>query len=212
MQASLKLEHSKIFEPGLSEGEVNDAVLVSCITGKPLDGALLRAPHTGMKCITHHGKRYYIDTQHEVIRHEKDMGLVSLRSTSDDITEDIDRLVKLSTSIVTKEVEASGTKNELYEQFTKLHPYLSRGQKKKVPQLAPSQLKKTLVKILVGLRKQAFLRKPEAKVNLEKEARESEEGLGTSVASRRETLELVQFSGNGCESMKDIKFNERTVL
>lgn len=212
VQALLLLEDSKIFEQGLSEGETDDSVLISCTTGDPLDGTLLKLPAVSDECIKHYGTRYYIDSQHEVIRHDKDMGLISVRGTSENIKSDIDRLVKRSTSIVNAEVGDSGTKAEIYKEFEKLEPYLSREQKKKVPQLTSNQLnsyaKKTLVKILVTLRKQAFLRRPEAKVNLEKAARESEQGLGTSQARRRETLEHIHFSGNGCVAMQNIKFNE----
>lgn len=216
VQAFLALHDSKIMEPGLSAGEVNDSLLVSCVTGEPLDGTLLRAAQIGNDAVHHYGNRYHIETQNEVIRREKEMGLVALRSTSENIRESVDKVVKRATSIVTAEVAASGTKEEIYKEFAKLQPYLSRRQQEKVPSLTPTQLKsyskRTLLKILIGLRKSAFPRRPEAKEALEKDARESQEGLGTSVESRRETLRLIQYSGRGCNAMNDAKFNERTCL
>jgi hypothetical protein len=82
--------------------------------------------------------------------------------------------------------------------------------------LTPTQLnsyaKKTLVGILVRLREQCFQRRPEAKVELEKAARDSEEGPGTSLESRRETLQHVHFSGQGCDVFQDVEFNTLTEL
>lgn len=63
---------------------------------------------------------------------------------SDNVKESVERLVKRSTLIVAKEVEASGTKSEIYKEFEKLE------QKDKIPRLTPSRMnsyyaKKTLV-------------------------------------------------------------------
>ena len=213
--ATLLLEDSKIFEPGRSVGEDEEddiTILRSVSTGDPLDGALLKVPLIADKCITDYGTRYHIDTQHEVVRRKKDMGLVPIRGTSDNVKESIDKVVKLATSIVEKDVLASGIKEDIYNEFMKLEPYLSRRQKDKIPRLTSSRLKstskKSLAKVLVGLRKQCFPRRPEAKDNLEKAARESEGGLGTSAASRQETLDHVHFSGRGCDAMNDATFNE----
>jgi hypothetical protein len=205
------LEETKVFEVGLSAAETDDKRLVSAKNSQPLNSDVLMPRSIGESRYDKYAERYYISTQNQVIRHEKDMGLKAIDGSCKKVKESMEIRLKRAVSLEEKELLASGTKEELYAEFAKLEPYLSRLQKEKVPKLTPTALKSTnkriIVTALISLRKPAFLRNPDAKKALEEMVREASEGSGTSRESREAELERKFYTFGDCPAKSDVAFN-----
>jgi hypothetical protein len=191
--------------------------LRSPVSYKPLDGNLLRAPIISDERVKHYGVRYHIKTQHEVVRHEKDIGFDLIHGSCQKIEEAVDLVVKRATSDDPAELQKQAhTKADLYSQFDGIRPHLSRRQKEMIPDLSDKQLKsyskKALVTVLVRLRKAIYRRKPEVKLELEQAARASMGAAKTSKETRQATLQHVHYSGHGCSAFQKAEFQALTEL
>ena len=178
---------------GLSNGEEDDKTLTSAIDGKPLDSRQLDAQLIGDKKVKKYGTQYYIESENEVERKEKDIDMAKILASSQKVAEKIDQLRVRRTSIDSEDVQQNGSKEELYNEFAIIEPHLSHGQKQKIPSLNMSQLngtnKKVLANILVRLRKELFQRKPELLENLKELVRVEVGDSSTSYERRKKTLE-----------------------
>jgi hypothetical protein len=210
----LLLVNGKFFMKGLSNGEEDDTTLTSAIDGQPLDARQLDARLIGDEKVKMYGARYYIDSENVVERKEKDVGMAKISASSQKVSDKIDRLRLRRTSTDSAEVQKNGSKEELYKEFAVIEPHLSRGQKRKIPNLNTSQLngtsKKVLANILVGLRKQLFQRKPELLENLKESVRVEVGDSSTSYERRTRILEHEYYAQRLCPPRSELMFNQRT--
>ena len=177
--------------------------LRSLVTGEPLDARQLDSRQIGNKEITQYGNRFYIETQNKVVRKEKVVDMKAIPTTSYEVKENMEKLRVRRASTDAKLVNESGTKEELYAEFSIMEPHLlSRRQKDKVPRLTATQLKntskKSITKLLVGVRTSLFRRTPESKAILEATVKEEAGSSKTTRATREVQLSHEYYAQKEC--------------
>ena len=212
----LLLVQGRFFMKGLSNNETNDTTLTSMADGKPLDSRQLDCCLIGEGKVGKYGTRFYIEREHEVVRKNKDIDMDRIPSSSQIVSDKIERVRLRRTSLDVNEVEKNGTKEELYAEFATMEPHLSRRQRQKIPKLTPAQLKgtnkKVLTKILVGLQDPLFKRKPEIRTILTDTARKEVGDSSTSIERRRKTLDHEVYSQSRCSARDEAMFNAITAF
>lgn len=203
----LQLVTSKLFLQGEKPvREEDDTRVYSPISGCPLHGDLPNSDSIGTKKAVNYLVRFYIRTQNEVYRSEKDMGLKAIETTTLKVTEAEKKRVTRATSRSSADLGKSGTKPEIYQEFEKLRSFLSERDQGSIPKSEKAASKAVMVGTLVRLRRIAFARNQGLEKRLEEEAKASS-NLATSRESREEELDgRTFFSLNGCRAMNDRRF------
>lgn len=120
----------------------------------------------------------------------------AIPTKSQKVKDNMEKLRIRRTSTDAKLVFESGTKEELYAEFSVMEPHLSRRQKDKLPRLTQTQVKntskKSITKLLTGLRTSLFQRNPGSKVILEDTVKEAA-GDSKTTRAKREALLSHEF-------------------
>lgn len=203
----LQLFTSKIFcSEEKPVREPDDTKLYSPISGQPLPGVLLKSDSKGCERVKNYVLRFYINTQNQVHRSEKDMGLHAIETTTQKIAEAEKKRVTRATSRSSADLNKSGIKQEIFEELQKLCLYLLPQDQGSIPKSVHSTSKAVMVGTLVRLRRKAFSQNPGLEKRLEEEAKSSSD-LVTSRALREEELDSQKFfSFAECPALNDPRF------
>jgi len=201
------LEDNDIFA---DETEVSKLILP--LTGKELDGKVLRIPTIGNGVVSEYTTFYHMENQNLVSRSEKDVKIPPITASGAKIVEAANKRIKLATSTLVDEIKESGTMDEIFKEFEKISPYLLRSQQACIPKISKAVCKKVMCQLLSNLRESAFLRRPGLKAELERKVKEDLELSGTTVESRTRQLEDPLCSMQGCEARNHGTFQLRRMF
>jgi hypothetical protein len=166
--------------------------------GAVLKSQLLQLFPEGLERVAVYAVRYYILTQREITRHQKDADLSDIEGTAKKSEQAREKLVALATSTTAKGL-ASFTKAQLLESFAELKTHAPP--EAELPRdILPSDPHPTIVAMLAEYRQSLFNIKPELKDELEQRALDGFES-NTTAASRKADLSCQFHSFSSCTSL-----------
>jgi hypothetical protein len=193
------LNESNVFDSPVNEPDTGN--LYSPRDGKEMNARILCIRSIGGNKTDKYATKFYIETQNQVTRSENYMDIPAIVSTPKKINKSLEKRVKRATSTSKEEIEKLGSKAEIFAEFEKIKPYLTRTKAAGIPRSAGAVSKTVMCGLLADFRLSAFQRRPGLVLELEASAKEGFVTPQTSYEEREAELSDIFYTFECCAAM-----------